>query len=202
MVLTRTLARLAEERGKLLQAFYANAIPLELLETEQDRIGVAEQAAKAELNVAEGDLEGREDVLHRAIRLAGNCHAAYLEARPSVRRRFNGAVLEAVYIKDRQIGRAEFSEVFAPLFSRPSSNRRPNVEVGGVEPPSPGDRPGLLRAQPAVRSRLGAPTGGAPLGQPGCDVRSRPPGGAVSVSLLATPGPRSQAPRGGRLPRS
>jgi hypothetical protein len=36
-----------------------------------------------------------------------------------------------VYIKDRQIGRTEFSEVFAPLFSRPSSNKALKVEVKG-----------------------------------------------------------------------
>ena len=54
VVLTRTLAKLADERGKLLQAFYANAIPLDLLKAEQDRIGVAEQAAKGELEATEG----------------------------------------------------------------------------------------------------------------------------------------------------
>ena len=58
VVLTRSLARLAEERGKPLQAFYANAIPLELLKAEQDRIRIAEQAAGAELAVAWGDLAG------------------------------------------------------------------------------------------------------------------------------------------------
>ena len=67
VVLTKTLARLAEERGKLLQAFYANAIPLELLKSEQDRIGAAEHAAKAELDNAEGDLESWQDVLRSAI---------------------------------------------------------------------------------------------------------------------------------------
>jgi site-specific DNA recombinase len=156
IVLTKTLARLAEERGKLLRAFYASAIPLELLKAEQDRIGVAEHAAKAELDTAEGDLEGWRDVLRTAIRLAANCHTAYMKARPSVRRRFNDAVLEAVYIKDQRIGRAEFAEVFAPLFSRPSSNKALKVEVGGIEPPSPGDRSGLLRAQPVedLASRL------------------------------------------------
>ncbi len=96
MVLTKMLAKLADERGKLLQAFYANAIPLDLLKTEQDRIGVAEQAAKGQLEAMEGDLEGWQDVLRTAIELAGNCHAAYLKARPCVRRRFNDAVLEAV----------------------------------------------------------------------------------------------------------
>ena len=118
----------------------------------------------------------------------------------SVRRRFNAALLEAVFVKDRAIVRAEFSEVFAPLFSRPSSNKTLLVEVGGVEPPSPGDLSGLLRAQPVGRSRLEAPTGGGPLGQPGCDVRRRPPGGAVAVSLLTTPILPSQATRRGRLP--
>jgi site-specific DNA recombinase len=134
ILLTKTLARLAEERGKLLQAFYANAIPLDLLKAEQDRIGVAEQAAKTELQAADGDLEGWQDVLQTAIRLAGNCHTAYLKARPSVRRRFDDAVLEAVYIKDRRIRRAEFSEVFAPLFSRPSLNKGLKVDPRGFEP--------------------------------------------------------------------
>ena len=129
--------------------------------------GVAEQAAKTELASAEGDLDGWQDVLRTAIRLAGNCYAAYMKARPSVRRRFNAAVLDAVYVEDRRISRAEFSEVFAPLFPRPSSNKELKVEVGGIEPPSPGDRSGLLRAQPVEESRLEAPTGGAPLGQPG-----------------------------------
>jgi site-specific DNA recombinase len=140
VALTKILAKLADERGKLLQAFYANAIPLDLLKAEQERISGAEQAAKGDLETTEGDLDGWQDVLRTAIRLAGNCHAAYLKARPSVRRRFNDAVIEAVYIKDRKIGRAEFSEVFAPLFSRPSSNKGLKVEVRGFEPLTPAVR--------------------------------------------------------------
>jgi len=85
----------------------------------------------SELEATEGDLEGWQDVLRTAIQLAGNCHAAYLKARPSVRRRFNAALLEAVFVKDRAIVRAEFSEVFAPLFSRPSSNRTLKVDLRG-----------------------------------------------------------------------
>jgi hypothetical protein len=49
-------------------------------------------------------------------------------------------------------------------------------------------------------SRLRAPAGRGPFDQPGFDFRRRPPGGAASVSLRATPGPRLQAIRGGRLP--
>jgi hypothetical protein len=39
-----------------------------------------------------------------------------------------------VYIKDRRIGRTQFSEVFAPIFSRPSSNKALKVEVRGIHP--------------------------------------------------------------------
>jgi hypothetical protein len=87
-----------------------------------------------------------------------------------------------------------------PFASVLGSHKGSMVEVRGIEPLSLGDRSGLLRAQPADRSRLEAPAGGGPLGQPGCDVRRRPPGGATPVSLLTTPIPRSQASRGGRLP--
>ena len=137
VALTRRLAKLADERQRLLQAFYASAIPLELLKGEQDRITGQERAAKHELDVAESDLDGWQDVLRSAITLAANCHAAYLKARPSVRRRFNDAVLEGVYVKDRKVARAEFSEVFAPLFSRPGSNKPLEVVPTGFEPVSP-----------------------------------------------------------------
>src|SRR5207245_2774388 len=45
VVLTKKLARLADERQKLIRAFYANAIPLELLKAEQDRVSREEHAA-------------------------------------------------------------------------------------------------------------------------------------------------------------
>ncbi len=135
--LTKKLAKIADERQKLLRAFYGNAIPVKLLKSEQDRLSGEEWAAKRELDIAGADLGGWEDVLRTAIELAGNCHAAYLKARPPVRRRFNQAVLEAVYVKDRRIARAEFSEVFAPLFSRPGSNKPLEVVPTGFEPVSP-----------------------------------------------------------------
>jgi hypothetical protein len=37
--------------------------------------------------------------------------------------RFNQAVLKAVYLEDGKVKRAEFTDVFAALFSRPSSNK-------------------------------------------------------------------------------
>jgi hypothetical protein len=92
---------------------------------------LAVQAGKVELETTEGDLDGWQDVLRTAIRLTGNCHAAYLKARPPVRHRFNEAVLEAVSIRDRKIASTEFSEVFVPLFSRPSSSKALRVDLAG-----------------------------------------------------------------------
>ena len=134
VALTKRLAALAEERQKLLRAYYANAIPLELLKRDQDRITEQEDKAKTELAETEADLDKWQEVLTVAIRLAGSCHAAYLKANPKVRRRFNDAVLKAVYVEDGKIKRAEFTDVFAALFSRPSSNKWVKVPPAGFEP--------------------------------------------------------------------
>ncbi len=134
VVQTKKLAALADERQKLLRAYYANAIPLELLKVEQDRITKTEEHARSKLSATEADLAGWQEVLKLAIKLAGSCHQAYLKARLKVRRRFNEAVLKAVYVGDGKVKRAEFTEVFEALFSRPSSNKAQMVPPTGFEP--------------------------------------------------------------------
>jgi predicted RNA-binding Zn-ribbon protein involved in translation (DUF1610 family) len=54
-----------------------------------------------------------------------------------VRRRFNEAVLKAVYLEDGKVKRAEFTDVFAALSSRPSSNKWVKVPPTGFEPVFP-----------------------------------------------------------------
>jgi hypothetical protein len=49
-----------------------------------------------------------------------------------VRRRFNQAVLKAVYVEDGKVKRAEYTDVFAALFSRPSSNKWIKVPPAGL----------------------------------------------------------------------
>ncbi|MCA1841232.1 MAG: recombinase family protein [Actinomycetota bacterium] len=137
VILTNRLAKLAEERDKLLKAYYSNAIPLDLLKKDQDRITESENKARTELEAAETDLVGWEEVLKLAIRLAGNCHAAYLKARPKVRRRFNEAVVKAVYVRDGKVARKEFTEVFEVLFSRGGLNKAAMVPPTGFEPVLP-----------------------------------------------------------------
>ena len=78
-------------------------------------------------------MEGWQEILSLAIKLAGNCHHAYLKAAPKVRRRFNEAILKAVHIKD---GRAkpEFTDLFEALFSAQSLNKALTVPPAGFEP--------------------------------------------------------------------
>jgi hypothetical protein len=80
--LTKRLAALAEERQKLLRAFYANAIPLELLKRDQDRITEAEEKARSELAATEADLEKWQEVLTLAIGLAGSCPRSVPKGQP------------------------------------------------------------------------------------------------------------------------
>lgn len=98
----------------LLHAGYADQMSLGV-GVLPDHEGAA--SARVELFVAEADLGKWQEALTLAIRLTGSCRATYLKARPKVRVRFNQAYLQAMHIKDRQIQRAEFTEVFE-AFSR------------------------------------------------------------------------------------
>jgi hypothetical protein len=86
----RRLRKIVDERQKLLDAHYADAIPLDLLKSEQTRIAteVAADFQKAETN------------LQRALTRAGDCEAAYREAKPTIRRQFNLAFFKRLLIDE------------------------------------------------------------------------------------------------------
>ena len=87
--LVKRQCRLLDERSKLLQAHYAGAIPLELLKTEQDRIGRELGSIEARLEQSEDHQASVQAALQRALALAVNCQAAYLSAPTTIRRQFN-----------------------------------------------------------------------------------------------------------------
>jgi hypothetical protein len=150
VLLTKALAKLAEERGKLLQAFYANAIPLDLLKAEQDRIGAAEQAAKAELETTEGDLDG-------CLQSRGD-----RSANPSfdrrVRRRARSIPLP------RQLGATRTTASYAPISPSVSSCASPTTWPSSTA--TTVLTPGALRA---LQVRCGSVT---KHGQPSCSKRA------------------------------
>jgi site-specific DNA recombinase len=113
---TRRLARLRDERRKLLQAHYADAIDVSLLKEEQDRIRRQEQETLALLDAAQVELPTLEATIEAAIRLVERCQDAYLGAGPKLRRQFNQAFFKKLYItRDDGVIRAELTEAYAAL---------------------------------------------------------------------------------------
>ena len=88
------------ERGKLLEAHYAGAVPLDLMKSEQTRLAV--ELAWIEERLAALDLRSGvvEQNLKRAFDYVGDLRGAYLRANGLVRRRMNQALVERYLLTD------------------------------------------------------------------------------------------------------
>jgi len=111
----RRLATLRGERQKLLEAHYADAIPLELLKTEQTRIARDITNAEARLATLEGDFTSAKTNLAKALALVQDCHAAYLSAPDKLRRQFNQAFFERLLIDDNYTVTGQLAPPFDTL---------------------------------------------------------------------------------------
>jgi site-specific DNA recombinase len=108
----RRLSKLEGERSKLLAAHYADAIPLDLLKSEQNRIASEAAAAEGRLSAIAADFQAAETNLARALTRAGDCQAAYSEASSSMRRQFNLAFFKRLLIDDEYSVSGELAEPF------------------------------------------------------------------------------------------
>jgi site-specific DNA recombinase len=115
--LERRRSRLLAERAKLLQAHYADAIPLELLKVEQDRIKA--QLAKLEERLTATDQRhaDTEANLKAALGLAGDCYAAYCAAANTVKRLFNQVFFKKIYVEEGDSVRSELAPPFDLLLN-------------------------------------------------------------------------------------
>ncbi len=173
--LGRRLRQLANEREKLLRAYYADAIDVATLKREQGRINAEVAEAESQLAIDGEKLRQATKLIDLALDLAKNCAASYGKAKPEVRRMWNQAFFRTIRVHDGRIADYTYEEPFASLLG---SHKGSMVEVRGIEPLFPGVRSGLLRAQPAVdlASRLppaedlsaspGAMSGGGPQAEP------------------------------------
>jgi site-specific DNA recombinase len=96
----RRLVGLMGERKKLLDAHYADAVPLDLLKSEQERLTREIDTAEGRLAEVESDFRKAESNLKRALTRAGDCHAAYQAASGPLRRQFNLAFFRRLLIDD------------------------------------------------------------------------------------------------------
>ena len=96
--LKREREKLERQREKLLEAHYANAIPLDLMSREQERISSTLAKIASKFEGIDSRFDTVEKNLDRALELATDCATAYREAPESVRRMFNQVFFERVLV--------------------------------------------------------------------------------------------------------
>ncbi|MBD0324220.1 MAG: recombinase family protein, partial [Aldersonia sp.] len=111
------LAALATERHKLLDACYNDAIPLDLLKAEQDRISRESHRTQQRLDSLDTDINQWHQLFTLAARLAGNCHAAYRAASDTTKRQLNHALFANITVRDGHIDDWQLHAPFDTLFN-------------------------------------------------------------------------------------
>ncbi|KUO18824.1 recombinase [Streptomyces dysideae] len=99
-LLTNEHARLTAQRQKLVEAIYSGAMPMDMIASEQQRIGRRLTAVQERLEAVTAVSDKLEANLTAALDLAGDCQAAYRRAEPAVRRMFNQAFFTRLLIDE------------------------------------------------------------------------------------------------------
>ena len=131
--LGKRITKLANEKLKLMRAYYEGAVPMDVLKTEQERIAKETVEAKERLDSITVKLDQKKEVLDKGINLALSCGLGYEKAKESKRRLYNQAFFEKIHIKDGKIQKVEYTDLFNVLLSK-SSNKKHMVEDRGFEP--------------------------------------------------------------------
>jgi site-specific DNA recombinase len=109
--------RLLGERAKLLQAHYADAIPLDLLKTEQTRIRDALAQVERQLAATHFEDELVRRHLKEVLTLVTDVQAAYRAAPDALRRHLNRALLTHIHVDDEGGVTSELAEPFNIVLS-------------------------------------------------------------------------------------
>ncbi len=141
----RRLQRLDQKRRKLLEAHYADAIPLDLFKSEQGQIAAETAACKQRLKAAKIQFDEVQSTLQRCLAMLDDPHDAYQAATPTVRRQMNQAIFEKLFIEDIGVTDALLTEPYNILlqpdlvFDREAeaSKRGQSNAVAFNESPSP-----------------------------------------------------------------
>ncbi|MFD7445716.1 recombinase zinc beta ribbon domain-containing protein [Streptomyces sp. NPDC059909] len=143
---------LQNQQLKLIEMRYADAISLEHLKSEQERITRELAQAQQIIDQCSTEIEAVMKVVEEALLLCANAHRLYLSAPPDVRRQLNQAVFARLWIMDDQVQGADLTEGFAHLLA-PDLARLTEAKDGEdtkIETPS---RPGKGRARSTGATR-------------------------------------------------
>ncbi|MFJ4909684.1 recombinase family protein [Streptomyces sp. NPDC093249] len=117
---------------KLIEMRYADAIPLDLMKSEQDRITRELAGVQQAIDRCSIEIEAVLTVVEEALLLCANAHRLYLSAPPTVRRQLNQAVFVRFWIIDDQVRGADLTETFAHLLA-PGSARSEDENTAAPE---------------------------------------------------------------------
>jgi len=118
---SKRLKELVAERERLLKAYLADAMPLDLFKKEQARIDRETGEAEGHLAKTGLKLDAAREAIDICLTLLENCGRAYGRAKPLNRKRWNRTVFKAIYVTDRRISKIEFNEPFGTLLGPGSS---------------------------------------------------------------------------------
>ncbi|MDR8020495.1 hypothetical protein RIL96_13120, partial [Nesterenkonia sp. LY-0111] len=113
--LTTNRDRLQHEQERLLQAHYADAIPLALLKREQDRILGELDQVNRRIDAHHGEYIEARNHLEDALTLLANCADIYARCDDTNRRLCNQAFFTKVYIDEDDKLRVEHQRPFEML---------------------------------------------------------------------------------------
>lgn len=116
--LTKERARLEDEQGKLLQAHYAGAIPLDLLKKEQNRISAGLETIKNRIDAHHDEYASARNNLDDSLNLLEHAADIYARCDDANRRLCNQAFFTKIYIEDEGKVRVEYARPFDALTDR------------------------------------------------------------------------------------
>ncbi len=96
----RRIRKLEDDRTKLLDGYYAGAIPIDLMKREQGRLSTELNGAAGRLSALTSEFDVVEANLDLAINLAATWHGAYVRATDVERRLLNQAIFEKLFIAE------------------------------------------------------------------------------------------------------
>ncbi|GHU53589.1 hypothetical protein AGMMS49975_12050 [Clostridia bacterium] len=111
------MEKIDRKQRKLLEAHYADAIPLDLFKEEQEKLTSAAKTIERQINAGTDCYALFEKNLNRVLSLLENCGKLYINAPDFIKRCFNQAFFEKVYVSDNGENSINISSVFEKPYS-------------------------------------------------------------------------------------
>jgi len=119
--------KLKRQRKKLLEAHYNDAIPLDLLKSEQQKIAKQLATIEHEIKAHEHTFDTISEHLNGALELIEDCGKTYRVADDHIKRMMNQAIFSKLWVDPDGSVTAEFAEPFKSIIV-PTTNLLPQFE--------------------------------------------------------------------------